>query len=683
MILSSTFSRQNRSHQSWTNGHLHHSPQQQTYHHQHGGSLRKPPPQQPAPEQPKVVLSQHKSGAQVNGLHNPVEIKKRAPNNMNINRSQTLSRLEMNNNNRNRLQKSSLQRNLSSLGHYPATTNTNHLNRGGLNLPNKQPLSNQIYAPASIASPTELAHYKQPATYHPDKPMNGESQHYAATSCIVPSVAASESGRSGRESALSNLFERFGGTLRRKTAKWPRLSPRKNHGRSESPASFSSSIGNGKQPNGSSLVPNSTALPNSTNIPPLLPPPITLDPEIYASGKKKVEAEEIYAEGLHAIDGNIQKRLIEYELNESLMLEGESRTIVTEESKHKVEYQRLISSLTNWINDELSQQRIIVKDLQDDLFDGQILGKLIEKLHQIKLDIVEVTQNETIQRYKLQTVLETINRILTLQARWAKIKWTVDGIHGKNVVEIIYLLITLAIYYRAPIKLPNNVTIQILVVQKRQGQLTKRSQEVQLTNPSQAPDFDCRNGYVAIDYKSQNEQRDAFDTLVEFAPEKLAIVKQSLVNFANRHLNKINMSCLARNDDQLMLNNSSKPDILDPEQFSDGLLLVFLISSLEDYFVPLGNLFTSPVGLGQHELDTTISSGSNNQAQMLQTAIQPNSYINTLPIHKLHNVNIAFQLMEEAGIGIRQKVRAEDVANGDLKSVLRVLYALFSRYKHI
>lgn len=692
MILSTPFSRQNKSHQSWTNGHFnhHHHNNNSNHYHHHGGSLRKPPPQQPAPEKPKEMIQvPQKSSVQMNGLnHKPIN----GVISNNFNRSQTLSRLEMNNN-RNRLQaRNNQQRNLSSLGHYPASQHRPIVSNGFNHSSNNS--KSQIYAPASIASPSELAHYKSPisSTYHESQPM--ESQHYAATSCIVPPVAASESGRSGRESALGNLLGRFGGSLRRKTSRWTRISTsKKNSARSESPAYYSSSL-NG---NGGTTTPRKSTTP--FNIPPYSSTPrqppnsfvsTALDPEIYASGKKKVEAEEIYAEGLNAIDGNMQKRLIEYELNESLMIEGELRTVVMEQSKQQIGYQQLISSLINWINDELSQQRIIVKDLQDDLYDGQILGKLIEKLHQLKLDIVEVTQNETIQRYKLKTVLDTINRILTLQARWAKIKWTVDGIHSKNVIEIIYLLITLAIYYRAPIKLPNNVIVQVLVVQKKQGQLAKRSHQVQLTNSSQCPDFDCRNGYIATDFKSQNELRDAFDALFEFAPEKLIIVKKSLVNFANRHLNKINMSCLAKKATTTNHQSVDEDDFLDPEQFSDGLLLVFLISSLEDYFVPLGNLFTSPVELNQHELNGAVhklnngnNDTNNNQVQMPQTAIQPNSYTNTLPIHKLHNVNIAFQLIEEAGIEIRQIVRAEDVANGDLKSVLRVLYALFSRYKHI
>ncbi len=37
--------------------------------------------------------------------------------------------------------------------------------------------------------------------------------------------------------------------------------------------------------------------------------------------------------------------------------------------------------LLDWINDELADHRIIVKDLEEDLFDGQILQKLIGNLN--------------------------------------------------------------------------------------------------------------------------------------------------------------------------------------------------------------------------------------------------------------------------------------------------------------
>ena len=40
-----------------------------------------------------------------------------------------------------------------------------------------------------------------------------------------------------------------------------------------------------------------------------------------------------------------------------------------------------------------------------------------------------------------------------------------SGIHSKNLVAILHLLVTLARYYRAPIRLPENVVINVIVVQ--------------------------------------------------------------------------------------------------------------------------------------------------------------------------------------------------------------------------
>jgi len=38
--------------------------------------------------------------------------------------------------------------------------------------------------------------------------------------------------------------------------------------------------------------------------------------------------------------------------------------------------------------------------------------------------------------------------------------------------------------------------------------------------------------------------------------------------------------------------------------------------------------------------------------------------------------------MEEAGMQ-RPKCRPHDIVNGDLKSTLRILHALFTKYKHV
>ena len=62
----------------------------------------------------------------------------------------------------------------------------------------------------------------------------------------------------------------------------------------------------------------------------------------------------------------------------------------------------LIAILIEWVNDELHGERIIVQDVEEDLYDGQVLQKLLEKLTGESLSVPEVTQSEEGQRNKLK-----------------------------------------------------------------------------------------------------------------------------------------------------------------------------------------------------------------------------------------------------------------------------------------
>ncbi|KTF77981.1 hypothetical protein cypCar_00041210, partial [Cyprinus carpio] len=72
--------------------------------------------------------------------------------------------------------------------------------------------------------------------------------------------------------------------------------------------------------------------------------------------------------------------------------------------------------LIDWISDVLVRERIIVKDLVEDLYDGQVLQKLF-------------------------------------------------AVYAKNIVAILHLLVALYQHFRAPIRLPDHVSIQVVVVQ--------------------------------------------------------------------------------------------------------------------------------------------------------------------------------------------------------------------------
>uniref|UniRef100_A0AAY5LA18 Calponin-homology (CH) domain-containing protein n=1 Tax=Esox lucius TaxID=8010 RepID=A0AAY5LA18_ESOLU len=284
--------------------------------------------------------------------------------------------------------------------------------------------------------------------------------------------------------------------------------------------------------------------------------------------KKAKEVSELQEEGINAINLPLSPTTYDLDPEDTMLEENEVRTMVDPNSKNDPKLQELQKVLIDWINDVLVGERIIVKDLAEDLYDGQVLQKLFEKLEGEKLNVAEVTQSEIAQKQKLQTVLERINDSIKVSTRG--IRWNVDSVHAKSIVAILHLLVALSQHFRAPIRLPDHVSVQVVVV-------------------------------------------------------------QTLITFVNKHLNKLNLE-VAELD----------------TQFADGVYLVLLMGLLEGYFVPLYHFFLTPENFDQ----------------------------------KVHNVSFSFELMEDGGLE-RPKPRPEDIVNCDLKSTLRVLYNLFTRYKNV
>uniref|UniRef100_A0A5G2QZ66 Parvin beta n=1 Tax=Sus scrofa TaxID=9823 RepID=A0A5G2QZ66_PIG len=323
---------------------------------------------------------------------------------------------------------------------------------------------------------------------------------------------------------------------------------------------------------------------------------------------------DLQEEGKNAIHAPMSPASVEIHPEDTQLEENEERTVIDPTSRDDPRFKELLKVLIDWINDVLVEERIIVKQLEEDLYDGQVLQKLLEKLADCKLNVAEVTQSE-IGKQKLQAVLEAVQDLLRPHGR--ALQWTVDSIHGKNLVAILHLLVALATHFRAPIHLPEHVSVQVVVVRKREGMLHSSHVTEELT--------------TTTEMMMGRFERDAFDTLFDHAPDKLSVVKKSLITFVNKHLNKLNL------------------EVTELEtQFADGVYLVLLMGLLEDYFVPLHNFYLTPDSFPQ----------------------------------KVHNVSFAFELMLDGGLK-KPKARPEDVVNLDLKSTLRVLYNLFTKYKHL
>ncbi|KAL1788791.1 alpha-parvin isoform X1 [Sigmodon hispidus] len=147
-----------------------------------------------------------------------------------------------------------------------------------------------------------------------------------------------------------------------------------------------------------------------------------------AQRKKAKEVSEFQEEGMNAINLPLSSISFKLDPEDTMLEENEVWTMVDPNSRSDPKLQELM--LIDWINDVLVGERIIVKDLAEDLYDGQILQKLFEKLENEKLSVAEVTQSEITQKQKLQTVLEKINETLKLPPR--SIKWNVDSVHANS-----------------------------------------------------------------------------------------------------------------------------------------------------------------------------------------------------------------------------------------------------------
>ena len=77
-------------------------------------------------------------------------------------------------------------------------------------------------------------------------------------------------------------------------------------------------------------------------------------------------------EGKHAIDSPGMPKSAEVPPEEYLLEENEERSMIEPKSYDNPKLKNLISILIEWVNDELHSERIIVQDIEEDLYDGQV-----------------------------------------------------------------------------------------------------------------------------------------------------------------------------------------------------------------------------------------------------------------------------------------------------------------------
>jgi parvin len=155
-----------------------------------------------------------------------------------------------------------------------------------------------------------------------------------------------------------------------------------------------------------------------------------------------------------------------------LLDEGDERSMLEPNSYNNPDFKQTINVLFNWLNSSLNKDSIIVRSFEDDLYDGYILGKLIEFYQpNIRLLYDEIPLSEELKKKTLQRVLNYLETCLN-----HPIKWTFEQIYNRDFIAILHLLLTLINYFNIKTRydLPKTLLLKVVVVKKINGLLQTR-----------------------------------------------------------------------------------------------------------------------------------------------------------------------------------------------------------------
>ncbi|XP_006263685.1 gamma-parvin [Alligator mississippiensis] len=298
---------------------------------------------------------------------------------------------------------------------------------------------------------------------------------------------------------------------------------------------------------------------------------------------------------------------------ENDIVQGEKKKVIKPTSRNDPKLEGLQVLLIDWINSILKQEHIIIKSLEEDLFDGLILHHLLEKLGSLNLDVEKIALTENKQRQKLTVILEAVTKCL--QVEESQLKWSIDSILKKDLLSTLHLLIAIAKHFQPDLAIPPNINVEVVIIERTAKGLKTENAVEYIT--------DCKETL------EDQSNTDAFDELFTHAPDKLEAVKEVFLQFVNKHVGKLGLN------------------VKDFEnQFADGVILLLLIGQLQGFFLNLRDFFLNP----------------SSETEML------------------HNVNLVMDLLTDEGV-LNVHLNPEDIMCRDVKTILKILYCLYSKYK--
>ncbi|XP_051975877.1 gamma-parvin [Xyrauchen texanus] len=297
---------------------------------------------------------------------------------------------------------------------------------------------------------------------------------------------------------------------------------------------------------------------------------------------------------------------------------GERRLIIQPASLDDPKLSKLKEVLVEWTNRTLKVEHIVVRSLEEDLYDGLVLHHLLRRLAGVQLQVDEIALTAEAQVHKLEVILAALNGILKIDEE--KAKWSVKLIHSRDLLATLHLLVSMVRCFQPDLVLPANVSVEVIQCEVTKSGIKSDKQTEFITFQSNS----------SQDLERESNKECPIDELFKMEAHKIETVKKAILHFVNK-----NMSSLGLNVTDL------------EKQFADGVILLLLIGQLEGFFIPLCEFHLCPVGFSE----------------------------------MLHNVTLALDLLIDRGLPV-QSVNPEDIVSQDVPATVKVLYYVFSRHKN-
>ncbi|XP_028934367.1 gamma-parvin [Ornithorhynchus anatinus] len=279
---------------------------------------------------------------------------------------------------------------------------------------------------------------------------------------------------------------------------------------------------------------------------------------------------------------------------EGELSQGEKRKYLQPNSQKDPKLEELQKVLVDWINTALRPEHIVVRSLEEDLFDGLVLHHLLQRLGGIKLEVEEIALTADNQRRKLATVLDAVSRFLPEVEKASK--WSVEDIFGKDLLATLHLLVALACHFCPQLALPSGVQVEVVLVERTRSGLKSEKVVEQITA--------CR-----ADAGKASSITD-LEAMLKRAPDEVHNVREAIVQFINQKMQNLGLS------------------VSDLEtQFADGVILLLLIGQLEGFFLNLKDFFLKPRNSEEMMHNVTLALELMKELGLLDFPIQPTGVV--------------------------------------------------------